>query len=248
MTDHDTVAGLDEARAAADAAGLRLVSGIEITAVEHSCDVHVLGYFFDHASEPLHRFLSVQRTDRVRRLREIGARLAALGYPVDLEPMLQAAEKRQGKSVGRPLVADALIAAGHAVDRRDAFDRLLGAGRPAFIARVGAPVAEVVAIIHRAGGIAALAHPGLLAMDDAVEGFVQAGLDAIEVRHSDHDQAAEHRYREMARRFGLAVCGGSDFHGDPSRSVSELGMVTLPESDFIALEARARRQQSLRPS
>jgi predicted metal-dependent phosphoesterase TrpH len=242
LTDHDTVAGLDEARVAADAAGVRLVPGIEITAVEATRDVHVLGYFFDPASEPLQRFLSVQRADRVRRLREIGARLAALGYPVALEPMLQAAEQRQGKSVGRPLVADGLIAAGHAVDRRDAFDRLLGVGRPGFIPRVGAPVAEVVAIIHRAGGIAALAHPGLLEVDDAVEGFVRAGLDAIEVRHSDHDEIAERRYREMAKRFGLAVCGGSDFHGDPSRPVSGLGMVTLPESDFVALEARARRQ------
>jgi predicted metal-dependent phosphoesterase TrpH len=241
LTDHDTVAGLDEARAAADAAGLRLVPGIEITAVEGSRDVHVLGYFFDPAREPLHTFLSVQRTDRVRRLREIGARLTALGYPVDLEPMLQDAELRHGKSVGRPLVADALIAAGHVVDRRDAFDNLLGAGRPGFVARVGAPVREVIEILHRAGGIAALAHPGPLEMDDAVEGFVRAGLDAIEARHSDHDEATEQRYREMAGRFGLAVCGGSDFHGDPSRRVDELGIVTLPESDFLALEATVRR-------
>ena len=241
LTDHDTLAGFDEARAAADAAGLRIVPGIEITAVEDSRDVHVLGYFFDPTSQALDTFLTVQRTDRVRRLREIGARLASLGWPVDLEPILCAAEQRQGKSVGRPLVADALIAAGHAVDRRDAFERLLGAGRPGFVARVGAPVSDVVDIIHRAGGIAALAHPGPLEMDDAIEGFVRGGLDAIEARHSDHDEIAEQRYRAMAGRLGVVVCGGSDFHGDPSRRVNELGLVTLPESDFVALEARARR-------
>ena len=242
LTDHDTVAGFDEARAAAGAAGLRMVPGIEITAVEDSRDVHVLGYFFDPSSEALDTFLTAQRTDRVRRLREIGVRLASLGWPVDLEPILCAAEQRQGKSVGRPLVADALIAAGHAVDRRDAFERLLGAGRPGFIARVGAPVSNVVDIIHRAGGIAALAHPGPLEMDDAIEGFVRGGLDAIEARHSDHDEIAEQRYRAMAGKLGVVVCGGSDFHGDPSRRVNELGLITLPESDFVALEARARRK------
>ena len=105
------------------------------------------------------------------------------------------------------------MAAGHAVDRRDAFDRLLGNDQPAFVPRCGPDVAQVVAAITRAGGIASLAHPGLLATDDRIPGYAASGLSAIEVRHRDHSPADEERYRRLAATLGLAVSGGSDFHG-----------------------------------
>jgi len=234
ITDHDTTAGCDAARAAAVAAGLELVPGIEISAVADGRDVHMLGYFIDTASAGLSEFLLRQRRDRLRRVHEIGERLAALGAPVDIAPI--AADAARGRSVGRPQIADALITAGHVASRDEAFDRFLGAGGPAFVPRRGAGPEEVIALIHDAGGLASLAHPGVSRRDDLLPALVAAGLDALEARHSDHDPATEARYRVQARDLGILVTGGSDFHGaGAGHRASAIGQVTLPREDFDAL-------------
>jgi predicted metal-dependent phosphoesterase TrpH len=237
VTDHDTIAGLDEAQAAATAAGITLVTGIEITAVDAGQDVHVLGYFFDPGDRRLSDFLLAQRADRVRRVHEIAARLDGLGFPIDTGPLENAA-REHGLSIGRPHVADALVAAGHAANRGDAFERLLGRGRPAFVPRVGASPSEVVAVINSAAGIASLAHPGLTRRDDLLPALAAAGLAALEALHSDQDPLTEGHYRRLAAQHGLAVSGGSDFHGDLSHHAPGLGIVALPPADFAALRAR----------
>lgn len=238
ITDHDTVGGLDEGRRSANEAGIRLVNGIEITAIERGKDVHVLGYFFDPRSSPLLKFLEGQRQDRIRRVREMSARLLQLGCPVDIESVIGSLPP--GGSIGRPALADALVDAGHATDRRDAFDRLLGDGCPAFVARSGPPLCTVVEKIRTAGGIASLAHPGLTAMDEDIPRFVAAGLSALEARHSDHGADTEQWYRHLATTFGLVVTGGSDFHADPAHHANVLGGVSLSAEDFAALEFRAQ--------
>jgi 3',5'-nucleoside bisphosphate phosphatase len=243
VTDHDTVAGLAEAREAAIVHNLRLVSGIEITAIERGRDVHVLGYFVNPEDAELGRFLETQRADRIDRVREIGDRLRALGYEIDVESIIATAASRGGRSVGRPLLADALIAGGFAENRRDAFDRLLGNDGPAFVPRCGPPIERVAAIVAAAGGITSLAHPILLRDDEQIPYYASCGISAIEVRHREHDADAEARYRALARTLGLAVSGGSDFHGEP---LSDLGSITLSPEDFEALEARvpASRQEA----
>ena len=241
VTDHDTVVGLAEARLAADVHGVRLVNGIEITAVDCGRDVHVLGYFFDAEDADLARLLEAQRAARIERVRAIAIRLQSLDCAIDLDTLLAATPAGSGRSVGRPLVADALVAAGHAVDRRDAFDRLLGDNRPAFVPRCGPDVARVVEVIAKAGGVASLAHPGLVGVDDRIPGYAASGLSAIEVRHRDHSPSDEARYRRLAATLDLAVSGGSDFHGEYDArdgSVSGPGSVTLSAEDFAALEAR----------
>ncbi len=245
VTDHDTVAGVAEAREAAVACGIRLVTGIEMTAVDGGRDVHVLGYFFADGDAEFNRFLEAQRLARVERVREIAHRLQALHCAIDVDALLAAVPTASGRSVGRPLVADALVAAGHALDRRDAFDRLLGNDQPAFVPRCGPDVAQVVAAIAGAGGLASLAHPGLLAADDRIPAYAASGLSAIEVRHRDHTLADEERYRRLAATLGLAVSGGSDFHGPREGRMPadgpdwSPGAVTLGAEDFAALEARA---------
>jgi 3',5'-nucleoside bisphosphate phosphatase len=243
ITDHDTTAGSDAACGAARDAGLELIPGIEISAVADQRDVHVLGYFIDSASPRLRSFLLRQRDDRLRRVREIGARLAALGAPVDVEPI--AADAARGRSVGRPQIAEALAAAGHVATRDEAFDRFLESGGPAFVPRRGERPEEVIRIIHEAGGIASLAHPGITRRDDLLPALAAAGLDALEARHSDHDAATEARYRGLAREMRILVTGGSDFHGgDAGHRVSTLGQVTLLREDFDALlTLRGRRQR-----
>lgn len=236
VTDHDTTAGLAPARVAAAREGITLINGIEITSIEDDRDVHVLGYFFDPDDPNLAAFLSAQREDRIRRIHEIADRLRTIGCGIDPEPVFAASHA--GRSVGRPHIADALIAAGHARDRRDAFDRLIGANGLAFVPRRGRRAAEVVAVIRAAGGIASLAHPGLSKRDDLIPALAAAGLDALEACHSDHDAMAEAHYRHLAGRYGLGVTGGSDFHADGDHHAGTLGSVELPSEDFVALQER----------
>lgn len=237
LTDHDTASGLPEARQAAQRLGLELVNGIEVTAVEAGRDVHVLAYFFDPEHAGLAAFLERQRADRVRRVREIAGRLAAAGTPIDAEPILRDAQLA-GRSVGRPHVADALVAAGHVATVSEAFDRYLGRGCAGFVPRQGASAADLVRTVAAAGGICSLAHPGSTKMDGLIGPLATAGLAALEVAHPDHDPAAEQKYRGLAARLGLAVTGGSDFHGEGRNHRSVLGGVRLPAADFQQLLER----------
>jgi predicted metal-dependent phosphoesterase TrpH len=237
VTDHDTTGGLAEARAEATARGMRLVNGIEITAVEGNRDVHVLGYFFDPANPALRSFLEAQRDDRLRRVREMAGQLATLGAAIDAEPIIREAVVT-GRSVGRPHVAAALVAAGHVSSRDEAFARFLENGRPGFVPRRGASPDQVVSIVTAARGVASLAHPGLAGMDAIIARLVRGGLQALEVRHTDHDAATEARYRALAAELGLAVSAGSDFHDETGRRRCGLGEITLTAAEFAALEAR----------
>lgn len=238
VTDHDTFAGFPEADEAARHYRLRLVSGVEITAIEEGRDVHMLAYFIDPFSQTFAGFLEDQRADRVRRVREIADRLASLGYGVDSDRLLASTPDRTGHSIGRPQIADALIAAGHARDRDDAFDRLLGSGCPAFVRRRGPTPETVISLVRGAGGVVSLAHPGLTGMDHIIARLAAAGLASLEVRHSDHDGPTEQRYRDLAAELALAVSGGSDFHGDVGHRATVLGRVTISAGELAALEAR----------
>lgn len=241
VTDHDTTGAWDEVSAAAGAAGVTCVPGIEITAVADGRDVHMLGYFFDRQYPELVIFLETQRVDRRRRLEEIGERLARLGAPVDLSRALAGSGHSQGRALGRPMAAAALVAAGHVADIKDAFDKYLGEGRPAFIERVGVSPAEVVALVARAGGVASMAHPGKTQKDHLIPDLIAAGLPAIEVYHAEHDEANTARYRQMAATFNLIATGGSDYHGPGSASDQAFGQVRLPAADFAQLAERAGR-------
>jgi 3',5'-nucleoside bisphosphate phosphatase len=239
VTDHDTVAGLAEATAAAHRAGLTIVPGIEVTAVDAGRDVHILGYFFDPAHPDLVSFLSDQRADRRRRIIEMLEKLADIGAPVEL-PALPAGEG-SGRALGRPLLARALVEAGYARNVQDAFDQFLAHGRPAFVERRGASPAEVVALLARAGGVASVAHPGKQRLEATVRALAGDGLAAVEVFHPDHDGQDVERYLQIAKECDLLVTGGSDHHGPGSGREAALGRVGLPAEDFDRLVAHAAR-------
>jgi predicted metal-dependent phosphoesterase TrpH len=246
VTDHDTVASVAEATTLAAPLGIRIVPGIEITAVDSGRDVHMLAYFIDPASAELLAFLERQRGFRVARVREIGLRLATLGVAVDLESVLASALDRPGSSVGRPQIARALVEAGHVASVQEAFEKLLATGKPAFVPRTGPGPADVVRFIHEVGGIVSMAHPGVTKRDDLIAPLADHGLDAIEVYHSDHTPEDEREYLNLSIRFNLAISGGSDFHGDASNAPgrtrrSTLGVISLPAEAFAALESRVRR-------
>ena len=237
VTDHDTMAAVPEATEVAAAHGLEFIPGIEITAVLARRDVHLLAYFLDPVPPGLASFLHEQREDRSRRVREMVARLVRLGMPIELEVMIDEADAA-GHAVGRPAIARALVEAGHVTSEQEAFDRWLADGRPAYVPRRGVPPAEVIRIVSRAGGVSALAHPGLLGRDDVVPGLAKSGLSAIEAFHGGHDAAAQSHYARLARQYGLAGCGGSDFHGDHDYRARRFGAVGLPRGHFKELLRR----------
>jgi 3',5'-nucleoside bisphosphate phosphatase len=133
--------------------------------------------------------------------------------------------------------------AGHVATVSDAFEHWIGAARPAFVARRGGHPFEVVRVVHGAGGAASLAHPGLVRRDDIIPQLASAGLDALEVYHSDHSPDDVARYRAMAQQHSLAMTGGSDFHGESRHPRATLGSVTLPQEEFERFAARAPVRQ-----
>jgi predicted metal-dependent phosphoesterase TrpH len=238
VTDHDTLGGCDRAAAACARAAITFVPGIEITAVCDGIDVHVLGYLVDRSAEGFLTFLTEQRRRRIDRARRMLDRLASHGIRLDADAILRPALENEGVAVGRPWIARALVEAGYVPTTSAAFEVWLSPGRPGFAPRVGAPPAEVIANIHQAGGVASLAHPGLLANDAWVGDLARAGLDALEAYHSEHDLATTMHYLTLALQLGLAVSGGSDYHGDPSHGPASPGAVALPREAYEELVAR----------
>lgn len=238
-TDHDTTAAVADVADAARERGIQAISGIEITAIEDGVDVHVLGYFVDPQDQSLASFLITQRAARVARVEAMADRLATLGLPVDIRPVMERARRQTGRSIGRPQIARAMVAAGHVRDTREAFDRWLGRGLPAFVPRAGAAADVVIDVIHRAGGLASLAHPGKTGVDRRIASWRDAGLDALEAFHPDHDAALVARYVKRAAELDMLLTGGSDFHGDPGHGLSP-GSVTLPSTDWHRLSERNR--------
>ena len=237
LTDHDTLAGVSEARQAGERVGLRVIAGVELSAVEGEREVHVLGLHLSRLDE-LERQLSVFRTARYTRAERIVEALNALGVPITLDAVLREAA---GGAIGRPHVARVLMANGWAMDFRDAFDRYLGAGRPAFVPTHRVSVADAITLIHHAGGIAVLAHPGAEGTRRWIETLVAAGLDGVEVRHPGHGAEDVARLTTLVEHLGLVPSGGSDGHGAPD-GARAIGAMKVPAEWLARQEARVRER------
>lgn len=221
ITDHDTLLGSDEAAPIAAARGLRLVRGLELSTrriedPDPECrSVHILGYFFQEPAPGFRAWLDTLRTERRVRNLGISGKLAALGMPVAIEE----AEALGRNITSRPHYARLMRDKGYVPTMQDAFDLYLGETGLAYVEREDPTPEEGIRRIRDAGGIASLAHAYRLNKRDAAEeerilaGFVEAGLGAIEVWHSDHDQSCRSRYTNIAKKYGLAMTGGSDYHG-----------------------------------
>jgi 3',5'-nucleoside bisphosphate phosphatase len=218
---------------------MSVVPGIEITSIHQGRDVHVLAYFVSLDTPGLEPLLAKQRQLRIERASEIGTRLARLGAPIDTDALLEEACAPGGKSLARPQIAAALVAAGHVASIAEAFERYLGEDSPAYVPHQGATPRQVVELVTRGGGIASLAHPGYRPRDEMIPDLVDAGLTALEAFHSSHDEAAQLHYLRLAAAHGLAVSGGSDFHGDGTRRAEFFGVTHLPGEYFAALLERA---------
>jgi hypothetical protein len=232
LTDHDTVGGLPEMQAEGAASGIEVVTGVEISTWLEG-DLHLLGYGFDPADAALARTLAWAREGRLERARRMTGRLAELGVPVGWELVLAEAG---GSAIGRPHVARALVAAGHAASTREAFDRWLGDGKPACIEKVRLPPEEAISLLHRAGGVAVAAHPAVAGVGERLDALVAAGLDGVEVVHTLHGADEVREFGRYADERGLVKTGGSDFHGP--RGGATVGAASIPDGWMDALRER----------
>ena len=223
LTDHDTVAGLAEAAAVGAELGVRVVNGVELSAVEGQTETHLLGLHL-RDTVALEHGLAELREMRGRRAARIVELLQSQGVQVTLDDVLLQAG---AGAIGRPHVARALVADGWATDVRDAFDRYLGAGRPAFVAKEQLGMRQAIAMVHAAGGLAVLAHPGAGGTRERIEALVPLGLDGVEVKHPSHSPQDVARLRGCVDQLGLIPSGGSDWHGaaDGARTI---GMMHVP--------------------
>ncbi len=240
LTDHDTVEGCAPMAVACAAAGLGFISGAELTAQQNGDEIHILGYGLEVEDPRLLAEIAKFQAVRQDRIREMVARLNRLGIPLASEAVFALANCR---APGRPHVARALVRAGLCSTLDEAFERFLKKDRPAWVPKFQMSVAQAIGLIHQAGGVAVLAHPGLNRTDNVIPAVAEAGLDGIECFHPKHSPGAVRHYLDVAARFGLLVTGGSDCHG-ANKGRPMLGSVKLPSHYVEALAAKIRERQA----
>lgn len=243
ITDHDTTKGWTDAQAAADAADIELVTGIEFSATFNGSSIHVLSYWPDPANPDLQAELQRLHDDRFLRGEKMVEKLRALGYPITFERVREIA---RGDNIVRPHVAQALVEAGVVETLKDAFSEdLIADGGRADVQKHALHPLEALSLIKQAGGVCVLAHPGMWGSQgevplELIEEMVGGGMVGLEVDHPDHDEGQRAKYRELAESLRLIVTGSSDCHGtryDPVR----LGCATTAEDQFEALKSAAGR-------
>jgi 3',5'-nucleoside bisphosphate phosphatase len=243
LTDHDTVEGCAPTAAACGAAGLEFISGTELTAEQEGHEIHILGYGIDIQNPKLLLDIGKFQNVRQNRIREMVARLNQLNVPLEADAVFALANCR---APGRPHVARALVEAGLCGSLDEAFERFLKKKRPAWVPKFKMSVAYAIDLIHQAGGVASMAHPGLSHADDVIPVMVKAGLDGLECFHTKHTAATSVHYLQLAGQYHLLVTGGSDCHG-LSKGKPLLGTVKLPYACVETLKAKVAERAAASP-
>ena len=236
ITDHDTLAGVSAALRIARQFPVECIPGVEISCELAEGEAHILGYFVRaNETAPLSAMLARFRTSRVERTRQMIEKLARMGMPLGWSEVESFAN---GESVGRPHVALAMAKRGYVSTTAEAFDLYLRRGGPAYVPRFRVSPPEAIRLIHEAGGVAVLAHP--LGIVDVVGWLAEEGLDGLEAYYPFYTSDVSSQLAEIARRYGMIITGGTDFHGPRVSPGVEIGSVDVPEGVVEALHARRR--------
>jgi predicted metal-dependent phosphoesterase TrpH len=231
LADHDSVRGVPEAREACRALGITLVAGIELSVGLGNDEVHILGYGVDAKGRSIQRALDQLAGERLRRMEAMIVALQRLGVAISLEAVRGVAGS---EVLGRLHLATALVQKGLAGDRNEAFQRWIGAGRPAYVRLELLSLREAIDLILEAGGVAVMAHPGLTRRDELIEYLVRLGIRGIEVYYPKHTYVDVARYRKTCARFDLFATGGSDYHG-AAKPETAIGAARTPPEEFEKL-------------
>lgn len=250
LCDHDTFDGITEAREAGRRIGLSVLPGVEMSAKYKGHPVHLLGYGCDPWNRPLFTELASLRAARVERLQAFIDKLAELGVPVTEEEVAES--KGLSPVLGRPHIADAMVAKGYVANRDEAFDKYLAEGRPAYVERYSTPLKDAIALIRGAKGLAVIAHPWgrgsrEVLTGDALEKLARAGLEGIEVDHTDHDAHTRELLTELGARTGLIRTGASDYHGT-GKTANPLGINTTRPTAYQEIVNRIAARGGVGPS
>lgn len=214
ITDHDIVDGIPSAIVAGEKFGIEIIPGVELTAEMEECEVHMLGYFVDYKAkwflEKLKGFCDV-RVERTQLMLDKLERYNVFLTIGDVEDETGLPASQAG-SMGRH-IAQAIYKKGYASSLHDAFKRFIGNKAPCYVRKSNLSPKDAIAMIHKAGGLAVLAHPAFMGKDRFIPGYIEAGLDGIEVFHTDHTPSAVMHYKAIVDENGLVATGGSDCHG-----------------------------------
>jgi predicted metal-dependent phosphoesterase TrpH len=247
LMDHDTVAGWDEAISYLRP-GMSLVLGSEISCQTlDGTSVHMLGMLFDRENTALAEVLSTTRDNRLTRMNRIVARLNEAGFEISIEDVL--AQLAPGATLGRPHLADALIAKKIVASRDEAFTELLHNNSKYYISHYSPTPEDAIKLIKQAGGVAVIAHPlaslrGRTVSIDSFKSMVEAGLDGIEISHRDQSEDERQLLREVVEQYDIIATGSSDYHGNGK--LNQLAEFTTTPEDFEALEAKADARRVVR--
>ncbi|GMQ85520.1 MAG: PHP domain-containing protein [Acidimicrobiia bacterium] len=243
LTDHDTLSGIEQARAAAGSAGPRVVAGVELSVEHDGVKIHLLVYFLEPGTGPLQDRLAELREGRHRRNVEILARLRDLGYDIEQGDV---AAQAAGEAVGRPHIADALVAKGVIASRAEAFDGLLSDGGMAYVPRPRLSAAKAIHLATASGAVTSVAHPYTIDMNASTyptlfEELGDAGLTGLEAFYPEHTPDLREHLAALATDLGLVATGGSDYHGagKPGLRVGTgRGDLVVPDTALSDLEQR----------
>jgi len=239
ITDHDNVDGLKEGRKEAEKAGITFVDGIEVSANYMDKDIHILGYFLNLEDEEFLGWLKNLQEKRYNRTLEILKKLSHLGIEISLA---EVEDEVLGNVIGRPHIAKMIIKKGFAVTMDEVFDRYLGDGKPAYIPKIGVDMVEVVKKLKANGAAVILAHPHLISHSDdtvinIIDMLIKNGLDGLELYYPNIDARKKNKLLKIAKKRGLILTGGSDFHG-LNRAGTDLGAGNISQEVFEILKEK----------
>ncbi|WP_058306376.1 PHP domain-containing protein [Gracilibacillus massiliensis] len=224
FTDHDQIEGYHLAKPYAEQTGITLIPGIELNTDGMDGDLHILGYHFDPHHEEIVKHIAWRMKDRRQWAQKIVTQLKKMNYDIDFA---SCSKRAKGGIIVRTHIADELVSQGYFTNSKNAYTTLLQKGAPAFSERSSFTAKDAISLIHKAGGEAYLAHPGIYPSKLPIERIVSYGLDGIEVYHSKHTDQQITYWKNRAQEFGLKISGGSDHHGPNSRNPYPIGSVLI---------------------
>ena len=239
ITDHDNMDAIRILREGGYNGPLHLVEGIEISCFEAGREVHLLAYYLDPNNEEIQKYELFFRGDRERRAREMVDRLRASRVQISFEEVAESAGKAP---IGRPHVANVLVYRGFVHSIQQAFDIYLDIGKPAYVSKSPFSVSEATQMVHRAGGITSVAHPGRhYAEPHTFLTLMATGIDGIEVYHPSHWYVTREYYRVLCEQHGLLVTGGSDYHGSRDYDERNFGAFGITAEHLELIQTRVTR-------
>lgn len=236
ITDHDCIDAYPEAFELAEKHGIRLIVGCEFSCVEDGKEFHMLGYNFDINNTDIQIKVESLREDRLRRATKISEKLMDLGLDMTIAEIEEFSEHGV---IGRLNIAKALVAKGMASSTDDAFARYLSDRAPAFVAKSEFKIKNAIKLIHRAGGVACLAHPDKRITNMKLYHFIKAGLDGIEVVHPYLNETRSAALKATAKQYQLIQTGGSDYHGNKEHEENMFGGKFVAENVLDIIEKRS---------